>query len=501
MSHQAEATAERIRRLATQIRSAAHDLPPLEGSGRGLVVVAGGARIFTNAYVLLHVLRHALGSSIPAELWYFGQAEISPAMAALIQPLDVRLVDAVPLIAAARANIRDGWQLKSFALAHSRFAEVLLLDADQVPVTDPAALFDWPQYAETGAVFWPDVVDLRQDNAVWPLLGLDARRAVSFESGQILVDRRRHAATLAAALKLNEAADDIYQLIYGDKDTYLLAWEMLGAPFALVPHRPYGDEFMLVQRDFEGHALFQHRTNAKWQYGAAQRKLSGFRHEAPCLAALAELEARWSGRVFTPPDRSLAARETEQQLIAAGPFVLAASGEPPLAVELQPHAEIRHGRAPDRSHWWVEADGGEIRLILSGGDQQSYVLQRGDDHIWRGRRHRLPAVDISLVPTTGGAPVSRPDQPGLADDLLRASGIFGGHGDPQQSLADALALLSQVVPGVRDRLVHLAQAQPDEAIAARLHALAEALGHPALQREVDRSLKFEVGYIRAEIAG
>jgi Mannosyltransferase putative len=281
----------------------------------GLVVVAGGARIFTNAYVLLHMLRHVLRSSLPVELWYFGQREISPAMAAAVEPLDVRLVDANPLIAASGANVRDGWQLKCFALVHSRFAEVLLLDADQVPNSDPAACFDWPQFAETGAVFWPDIVDLRKDNAIWRLFGLEPRRAVSLESGQLLVDRRRHSTALAAALKLNEAADDVYQLIYGDKDTYLVAWELLGASYALVPHRPYSDEFMLVQRDFDGAALFQHRTNAKWQYGAEQRKLYNFRYEEECHAALADLRLRWGGRVFTarePHDGSAGARGSAQ---------------------------------------------------------------------------------------------------------------------------------------------------------------------------------------------
>lgn len=499
--NQADAAAERVRQLATQIRTAARDQPPLEGTGRGLVVVAGGARIFTNAYVLLDVLRHALGSSIPVELWYFGQAEISPAMAALVQPLDVRLVDAVPLIAATGANIQDGWQLKSFALLHSRFAEVLLLDADQVPVSDPAACFDWPQYAETGAVFWPDIVDLRKDNGIWPMLGLEPRRAVSFESGQLLVDRRRHAAGLAAAVRLNEAAEDIYQLIYGDKDTYLLAWQMLGAPYALVPHRPYVDEFMLVQRDFEGNALFQHRTNAKWQYGAEQRELFGFQHQAACLAALAELERCWSGHVFTPPDRSLDAREIEQQLIAQGPYVFEAGDEPAFSIKLEPQAEVGQGRAADRRHWWVEATGDKVRLILSGGDQQSYVLERGTDNLWRGKRHRLPTVNVSLVPGGRGQSVPSPDQPGLVDDLLRAGGAFGGHGDPQPRLADALRLLSEVVPGVRDRLQYLAQTQPDQGIGERLRTLADGLGQPPMHRDVDRSLKFEVGYIRAEIPG
>ena len=499
MRHRAEA-AERIRQLAAEIRAAGTDQPALAGSGRGLVVVAGGARIFTNAYVLLHMLRHVLGSSLPVELWYFGQGEVSPAMAALVEPLGVRLVDATPLITSSGAAIRDGWQMKSFALVHSGFAEVLLLDADQVPISDPAACFEWPQYRETGAVFWPDIIDIRAENPIWDLLGLEPRREASFESGQILVDRTRHAAALKAALKLNEGADDVYELIYGDKDTFLLAWTMLGAPHALVPHRPYSDEYLLVQRDFDGHALFQHRTNAKWQYGGEQRRLSGFRHEAECIAALAELEARWSGRVFTPPDRSAQARAVEQQLIDCGPLVLDAQGEPPFTIALAPHGEVREGRGPDRRHWWVETEAGVARLILSSGDQPNYVLERGHDNLWRGRRHRLPVVEVSLMGVARGpaAPAFRPDCPGLVDDLLRAAGVPGGEGYSEARLADALTLLAEVIPGVRARLAHLAATESDGAVARRLQGLLDDLGQPVRARQIDRTLNLEAGYVRAD---
>jgi hypothetical protein len=491
-----QAAAERIRQLAADIR--ATPLAMLEGRGRGLVIVAGGARIFTNAFVLVHVLRHALKSELPVELWYFGQAEISPAMATLLEPLGVRLVDANPVIAATGANVRDGWQLKSFALLHSGFAEALLLDADQVPVTDPAACFDWPEYVEAGAVFWPDIVDLRGDNEIWSLLGLTPRRAVSLESGQVLVDRRRHGAALAAAVRLNEAAADLYRLIYGDKDTYLLAWEMLGASYALVPHRPYADEFMLVQRDFGGNALFQHRTNAKWQYGGEQRKLFGFQHEAACLAAIAELEQRWSGRAFTAPDRSARAREMEQQLIAAGDFVLESADEPAFTLRLAAHAEVADGRAADRRHWWVEDDGTSLRLVLAGSDRPGYVLERGDDQIWRGQRHRVPIVDVSLYGASIEAPAVSTTTPGLVDELLRAGGAFGSVGVTQR-LVDALGLVAAVMPGVRDRIAVLAGLEADPMVADRLRELAGRITPPSPLSPVDRTLKFDIGYVRAEI--
>jgi len=493
-----DAVADSIRRLAEQIRTDANQQIDLEGEGRGIVIVAGGSRVFTNAYVLLHVLRNVVGSTLPIELWYFGQGELSAAMAALVRPFGVTLVDAVPLIEATDSPIRDGWQLKSFALVHSRFAEVLLLDADQVPVDDPAACFHWPQYRETGAVFWPDIVDLRKDNAIWSLLGLEASRTASFESGQLLVDRRRHGAALVAALRLNEAADQIYHLVYGDKDTYLLAWHMLGVPYALVPHKPYADEFMLVQRDFDGNALFQHRTNAKWQYGTEQRKLFAFRHEAACIEALAELERRWSGRVFTAPDRSRAARDIEHALIGTERFALEVLGDEPIALALQPHAEIGEGRGADRRHWWVEQSGDDVQLVLSGGDQRSYVLSRQADGTWRGRRHRLPSAEAFLVPQGPAMPEHLPGTlPGLADDLLRTSGLLGQQGECGPGVLEALVLLARVLPGTRERIEYLAQAETDAATATRLRELAARLA-PHEREEVDRSYDFEVGYIRSE---
>jgi hypothetical protein len=118
-----------------------------------------------------------------------------------------RAIDALAVKEAFPADIHNGWQLKAYALLHSSFEEVLMLDADQVPVVDPAAVFDWPQYREAGAVFWPDIVDLRADNPVWDLVDLPARRIHSWESGQVCIDKRRHWRPLNALLGLVEHAD------------------------------------------------------------------------------------------------------------------------------------------------------------------------------------------------------------------------------------------------------------------------------------------------------
>lgn len=45
---------------------------------------------------------------------------------------------------------------KGEVLARSAFSEILYLDSDSVPLSDPTFLFDSPTYKQNGAVLWPD---------------------------------------------------------------------------------------------------------------------------------------------------------------------------------------------------------------------------------------------------------------------------------------------------------------------------------------------------------
>jgi Mannosyltransferase putative len=49
----------------------------------------------------------------------------------------------------------------SLTLFCTHGSERVLLDANQVPVRDPSEVFQWPQYLDTGALFWPDTVEQR----------------------------------------------------------------------------------------------------------------------------------------------------------------------------------------------------------------------------------------------------------------------------------------------------------------------------------------------------
>ena len=499
-----ETTSPFLDRFNSQLEELCRNGSERAFSGRGIVIAAGGVNIFTNAYVLIHLLRKHLNCSLPIEVWHFGMAELSPRMQSLLHELDVSTVDAAALVKAKSANISDGWQLKSFAVLWSRFAEILLLDADQVSAVDPVVAFEWPQYQNSGAVFWPDIFDLREDNAIWALVGLPKRRVVSFESGQALIDKRRHWKALCATYLLNAAAETVYQLIYGDKDTFLIGWLMTQSPFSLVPYRPFVDEYCFMQRDFIGSIFLQHRTNGKWNYSGQQFRPQRVLHEEASLAALAELRGKWNGRIFLPPERSLAARRLEKELIEMGTLSLEIIGEPTTTLEFLADGELGAGRSHDAQNWMVVQEGSdssEFRLVIMHSTIPSYWLAVDETGHWNGQRLRKPVVPVTAVPLQNAPSIEiTTTQETMVDAFLNAANFYNLSADVDMGLAAALKLLARIEPSVEQRLRILSHQQPaDRDYASRLESLAKVVkdSQSAPLRPIEKNLKLiEDGYTR-----
>ena len=271
-------------------------IPPYPGRfhGRGVVLVAGGAQYFPCAWVCIRMLRRA-GCDLPIQLWHLGRHEVSPRMEDLVRSHGVTCVDAWEVRKIIPARILNGWEAKPYAILHSPFREVLLVDADNVAVADPTALFEAPPYRETGAVFWPDYLRLGPDRALWSLCGVPYRDEPEFESGQILVDKALCWRALCLAMWYNEHSDFFYRHLHGDKDTYHMAFRRLDQPYAMpsTPIRPL--DATMCQHDFQGRRTFQHRNMDKWLYDGSNRRVEGFLFEDECRAYLAELRERWDG--------------------------------------------------------------------------------------------------------------------------------------------------------------------------------------------------------------
>jgi FkbM family methyltransferase len=407
-----ESRPEVIEAHRARLYRTAAKLPEYPGghAGRGIVTCAGGAKYFTCAWVLIWLLRR-YGCTLPIEVWYLGLEEMDPTMHRLLGSLgNVRLVDAVALSRQLPPDQQPrrlgGWESKAFAIQHSTFREVLFLDADQVPTRDPSYLFDAAEYRDSGCVFWPDYppngwcitrtgfeaaglpVPGNTKNAKWKN-PTDYRPV---ESGQILIDKARHWKPLLLCRHINDHSDFWYRHaaekkgvnhIYGDKDTFYLAWQVLSVPYAMPRDAGWtggkSTSGAFLQHDFAGKVLFQHRVQpvTKWSlHGDNHRtpNLVGWNH---CEAALADLRSRWTGSPWQwhdthPDDRGLV--ET-----TAGPWVLF-QGDTRTPVQLLADGRVQ---GYDQAERWAVVRWGDVpHLALSRWDRAALVLGRGEGRSW-----------------------------------------------------------------------------------------------------------------------
>jgi ADP-heptose:LPS heptosyltransferase len=267
--------------------------------GRGIVVCGGGAKYFLCAWVCINMLRR-LGCSLPIQLWYLGRKEMDGRMKALLAPLGVECVDATKVRKKFPARILHGWELKPYALMHSPYREVLLLDADNVPVINPESLFTSPEFRDTGAIFWPDFIPGadKKGRAIWRSLGMRAPDEFEFESGQIVLDKQRCWQALYLSWWINDNSDFFYKHLHGDKETFHLAFRKLKTRYSLVPNPVTALPGVMCQHDFRGRRIFQHRNMDKWDLFFNTR-IKGFRWEKECHAYISDLRRAWDGRIRT----------------------------------------------------------------------------------------------------------------------------------------------------------------------------------------------------------
>jgi FkbM family methyltransferase len=270
--------------------------PSRRFGGRGIVLCGGGASYFTNAWVCINMLRFH-GCNLPIELWYLGRAELDKKMEALIAPLGVKCINARELMNRYPMRNPLGWELKSYALLHSSFRELLLLDADNVAVRNPEFLFDTPEFQKTGAIFWPDYRRLGARRPIWKVCGVRHRDEAEFESGQMVIDKERCWAALNLSFWYNDHSEFFYQYIHGDKETFHMAWRKLDQNYSMVPHPIERLEGTMCQHDFERKRLFQHRNLVKWSLWGGNTRVSGFLYETQCLDFIEKLRGCWNGTI------------------------------------------------------------------------------------------------------------------------------------------------------------------------------------------------------------
>ena len=133
----------------------------------------------------------------------------------------------------------------------SSFREALFLDADVLFFTDPEVMFEDSHYQKTGALFFKDRNLGREKKRQWIRKVLPKPISKQAEetrmwqgesghqqdSGLLVIDKWRHFVSLLLTARLNGIDRDgnaaygtrgVYDMVYGDKETFWLSWEMAG---------------------------------------------------------------------------------------------------------------------------------------------------------------------------------------------------------------------------------------------------------------------------------
>ncbi|ETV66096.1 hypothetical protein, variant 1 [Aphanomyces astaci] len=243
---------------------------------RGILVCVFDAMIPMAASLVLEL--RALGNTDLIQM-YHCNGELSAASHRILYMLDARLeiVDvckdfvASGRLPAAKANDFRSFWLKPLALVHTRLAEVILLDADDLMFHDPSQLWQTPGYKETGTVFFYD----REVAKAEYLNNWSVHRFQRMLNLHVLVDTfeyaqfhlmKRPSKYLERTLAWNKhsaheqdssivvvnkgatssvAMDVLYHLVmhtrytldfsYGDKELFWLAFELAQVPYSFSP--------------------------------------------------------------------------------------------------------------------------------------------------------------------------------------------------------------------------------------------------------------------------
>ncbi|KAE8888339.1 hypothetical protein PF005_g6719 [Phytophthora fragariae] len=251
------------------------------GTGNGIVMVVY-PKLLSSVFASISVLR-SYNCTLPIELW-ISQPEVvrTPSMRTTLEMLQQRFANVTvetiidPTIA--------GFSTKIHAVQHSKFENVLFLDADNVPVRDPTFLFESNEFLEQGAIFWPDfwhpektIFNIQRESLLWELVDLPYVDMFEQESGQVLINRKRAALALEVLMFFAYHRPSHFErlvLAHGDKDLFRLAWMKTHTPYYMMPFPPaaagvvrgtFKKQFCgmtMVQFDVDGNVLFLHR-NAK----------------------------------------------------------------------------------------------------------------------------------------------------------------------------------------------------------------------------------------------
>ena len=204
--------------------------------GRGIVICIGNHQ-FQYAATTIRAIREVLKSTLPIEVFYIRENDLSPARRLY---LETEFENVVTRQIISRVNDWytrfGGWALKPYAVLASSFSEVILMDADSYFFKKPDMLFDDAGYRKTGTLFFydrtlfsgwetgrnwlssflPTMSSIVETTRWW-----NFKSAHEQESGVVVINKKRSLLGLLATCKMNDKKERdqvTYKRVHGDKE-------------------------------------------------------------------------------------------------------------------------------------------------------------------------------------------------------------------------------------------------------------------------------------------
>ncbi|EXJ71143.1 uncharacterized protein A1O5_06137 [Cladophialophora psammophila CBS 110553] len=228
----------------------------------GIVVCVGDGNV-EDALFLITNLKKVLKNELPIEIAYAGDSDLSPHTRTFLRATskDIHFLDLSKIFDNSLIGLK-GWATKPFALIASRFPRTILVDADAVFFSAPERAWDdYEGLRDTGTLFFHDRA-VTMDNSenrrrfVAEQLGKAGRAPSAHlnssslfykgyigeeaDSAVVYFDKSRPelyvTALFAAWMNVQDVRDAItWDTFWGDKESYWLAAELTGIPYAFEP--------------------------------------------------------------------------------------------------------------------------------------------------------------------------------------------------------------------------------------------------------------------------
>jgi len=200
--------------------------------------------------------------TLPIELWQIGK-EVSDEAMDKLEKMKIKYNNRIIF-----KNVQDytdeyehwkGFQVKAFILKHTTFDEVILCDCDVTFSMNPEIIFNDENYINTGSflfkdyknhhpadadeltkrvnyiksllpeknIFFPKEWDFVYENVYKPHI----HSWYYVDSGVVYINKQKHADVVYTIYKLNYYWQDTYKYVYGDKETFWLAFVLNNKPY------------------------------------------------------------------------------------------------------------------------------------------------------------------------------------------------------------------------------------------------------------------------------